>query len=254
MDSSYPETLKTSRLILSQDQINNYMADGYIQFGKILDDYQLNFIRGEYDREIATAREEGYLTDLAQRDGQTESQSENMFQVHAVSAKNIYFNRLVHLDSMLDIVEDLIGPNIRLLRADLLYKPPLHGSIVYWHQDNVFNQCFPANMVTGWLTLDDVNRDNGAMQIIPGSHLRPTWEDWGEHVEKLDTLNARVVELPAGGIMFHHCQVLHHSTPNRSDRPRRAVAIRFLPIGTQSPRLRTDEWRFFMHPILRMKV
>ena len=241
-------------MVLSRKQIDSYMADGYIQLGKILDDHQLNLVRDEYDREIDKARKEGYISNLAEKNEQETPDAGKMWQVYAVSTRNIFFNRLVHAHKVLNIVEDLIGPNIRLLRADLLYKPSLHGSVVYWHKDNLFNQCVPASMVTGWLTLDDVNSDNGAMQMIPGSHLRPSWEDWGENAEKLDTSNARVVELPAGGIMFHHCQVLHHSTPNKSERPRRAVAIRFLPLGTQSPRLSTGEWSLFMHPILRMKI
>jgi phytanoyl-CoA hydroxylase len=254
MDSAYPETLKTSRLILSQEQIDDYMTNGYLQLGKMLDEHQIKFLRNEYDQEIEKARRESYLTNLAAaEDNQTKTEDGEMLQVFGVSARNIWFRKLAHADRILDVVEDLIGPNIRLLQAHLLYKPPHHGSVVYWHQDNFYHQCFPANMVSGWLTLDDVNGDNGAMQMIPGSHLRPSWEDWGEQCE-IDTSNARVVELSAGGIMFHHCQVLHRSLPNNSDRARRVVVIRFCPIGTQSPRLQTKEWSFFVHPILRMRI
>jgi Phytanoyl-CoA dioxygenase (PhyH) len=60
-------------------------------------------------------------------------------------------------------------------------------------------------------------------------------------------------QLPAGGMTFHHCQVVHRSSPNISSRPRRAVIMRFIPIGTQSPRLQARERDFFTHPILRMK-
>jgi phytanoyl-CoA hydroxylase len=254
MDSAYPETPKTLRLILSQEQVDDYVTNGYLLPGKILDENQIEFLQDEYDREIEKARREGYLTNLAAAEDQTKTEDAQMLQVYDVSTHNIWFRKLAYADRILDVVEDLIGPNIRLLGAHLLYKPPHHGSIVYWHQDNLYHQCFPANMVSGWLTLDDVNRDNGAMQMIPGSHLRPRWEDWGEQVEKIDTSNARIVELPAGGIMFHHCQVLHRSEPNRSDRPRRIVATRFVPIGTQSPRLHTKEWGFFVHPILRMRI
>lgn len=254
MDSAYPETPKTSRLILSQEQIDDYMTNGYLSLGKILDEHQIEFLQNEYDREVEKARREGYLTNLAAPDEQTNTEDAQMLQVFDVSTRNIRFRRLVYADRILDVVEDLIGPNIRLLGAHLLYKPPQRGSVVYWHHDNLYHQCFPANMVSGWLTLDDVNGDNGAMQMIPGSHLRPTWEDWGQHVEKLDTSNASMVELPAGGMMFNHCQVLHRSEPNNSDRPRRVVVIRFVPIGTQSPRLHTREWGFFVHPILRMRI
>ena len=44
---------------------------------------------------------------------------------------------------------------------------------------------------------------------------------------------ATVVELPAGGYMFHHCLTLHHTKPNRTDRQRRAFAIHFMTPGTR---------------------
>jgi ectoine hydroxylase-related dioxygenase (phytanoyl-CoA dioxygenase family) len=249
-----PGTATPSRRVLSQRQIDDFMTDGYLRLGKILDDQQIELLQDEYDREVERARVRGDLVDLAAEDDRPKLEDGQMLQVFSVSTRNLRFRRLAHLDKILDVVEDLIGPNIRLLQAHLLYKPAGHGSVVYWHQDNVYHQCFPPNMVSAWLTLDEVDRDNGAMEMIPGSHLRPNWEDWTRDVESLDTTRATVVELPAGGMMMHHCQALHRSGPNRSNRPRRAVVIRFVPLGTRSPRLHTEEWEFFVHPILRMRI
>jgi phytanoyl-CoA hydroxylase len=254
MNSTYAATSRTSRLVLSQQHIDDFATNGYLAYGKVLDDYEIELFRREYDMEIDKGRREGYLANLAAADEPDDSHNAQMLQVFGVSTQNMAFRKLVHADRILNIVEDLIGPNIRLLQAHLLYKPPFHGSTVYWHQDNFYHQCFPANMVSGWLSLDDADRDNGAMFMLPGSHLRPSWEDWGEHTEGLDTSNATLVGVPAGGIIFHHCQVLHRSLPNASDRPRRAIVMRFVPIGTQSPRIRSGEWSYFVHPILRMKV
>jgi ectoine hydroxylase-related dioxygenase (phytanoyl-CoA dioxygenase family) len=172
MSSTRPDTLKTSRLMLSQEQIDDYMAEGYLRLETILDLGQIAYFRNEYDREIERARHGNYISNLAE-DEQTKTNNTQMLEVSRVSTHNVQFAKLVHADRILDAVEDLIGPNIRLLEAVLLYKPPHHGS-VYWHQDNLHHQCFPANMVSGWLTLDDVDRDNGAMEMIPKSHLRPS--------------------------------------------------------------------------------
>lgn len=147
MDSAYPETPKTSRLILNQEQVDDYMTNGYLMLGKILDEHQIEFLQNEYDREVEKARREGYLTNLAAPDDQTNTEDAQMLQVFDVSTLNIWFRKLVYADRILDVVEDLIGPNIRLLGAHLLYKPPQHGSVVHWHQDNFYHQCFPANMV-----------------------------------------------------------------------------------------------------------
>jgi ectoine hydroxylase-related dioxygenase (phytanoyl-CoA dioxygenase family) len=173
---------------------------------------------------------------------------------------NIHFRRLVYHERLLDIIEDLIGPNIQLFHDQALYKPAYHGGPVHWHQDNAYWRCSPPNLVSAWLTLDDVNRDNGAMQFIPGSHLQTVGHaraqnsnallDSGEHA---DASKAVVVDLPAGGITIHHCQTLHMTAPNTTNRQRRALAIHFMTPGTRS--LRTGEYLpvGFGRPLLRTK-
>ena len=109
------------------------------------------------------------------------------------------------------------------------------------------------------MTLDDVN--NGAMQLIPGSHMGALEHERSastgalldiEH--KIDSSNATVIDLPAGGIMFHHCQTYHYTARNTTDRQRRAFAIHFMTLGTRS--LRTGEYLkvSFARPLVRMTI
>ena len=42
--------------------------------------------------------------------------------------------------------------------------------------------------------------------------------------------------LPAGGVTLHHCQTLHYSAPNKTNRQPRAFAIHFMTLGTRSLR------------------
>jgi ectoine hydroxylase-related dioxygenase (phytanoyl-CoA dioxygenase family) len=242
-----------SRLVLTQQQVDDYAAKGYFSYGKILPDHYIDLLRDEYDREVQRAGLKGRVENVAAKEEGTAS--EEMLEVSEIATENLLFRKLASFDRILDIVEDLIGPNIRLLEATLLYKPPSKGSFLCWHQDNVYQLCTPASMVTGWLTLDEVGPENGAMRMIPGSHLRPDWRRYVvEDGAKYDAFDSELIELPAGGISFHHCQVQHCSLPNTSDKPRRAIVFLFIPIGTQSPRLLTGDWGFFTHPILRMKA
>jgi ectoine hydroxylase-related dioxygenase (phytanoyl-CoA dioxygenase family) len=254
--------------MLTREQIGEYASAGYLRFGKLIDDHQLASLREEYDREIKRGRREGHLTNLAATDDGSDAggsmgklgndfrQGDQMLQVYGVSSLNIWFHRLAFYDPLLDIVEDLIGPDIQLLHAHLLYKPPANGSLVQWHHDNTFHQCSPPNMVTAWLTLDDADATNGAMRVIPASHLDPPAEEANGQLSgnEVNTSCAKTMDLRAGEVMFHHCQLVHASGPNRSQRPRRAVVVRFVPIGTRSPHLDTKTWRFFVHPILRMTI
>ena len=251
---------------LSREQIDFYNENGYLKFGKILKDEELPELRDEYDRIFEEAKQSGRLRNLAINDtpdakAKVDAPTQ-MFQIMQMCERSIVYRRLVYDTRFLDVVENFIGANIMLFHDQALFKPAKAGGPVFWHQDNAYWKCRPANLVSMWLTLDDVDIHNGAMQVIPGSHLKPVWHDHATStnalldVEKLiDKSKAVVNELPAGGCMFHHCQTLHYTAPNVTDRQRRAFIIHFMPIGTramaQEDRLFTPD---FGHPVLRMGV
>jgi len=250
---------------LSQEQIDSFWENGYLKIGKLLDDDQIDLLRREYDREFELARSHGNFRNLA-IDNTDDIDKKNtadtqMLQVMQMCERNIHFRKLTYDERILDIVECIIGPNIQLFHDQALYKPSYHGGAVFWHQDNAYWKCSPANLVTCWLTLDDVDVHNGAMQFIPGSHLRPLWHEQSGSTNALldisdtvDSSKAVVIDLPAGGATLHHCQTLHYTQPNTTDRQRRAFAIHFMPPGTTSAHIGTYIGVSFSHPMLRMRM
>ena len=229
---------------LTQPQIDDFWDQGYLPIGKLLDDDLVASLRSEYDRLFAEAGEDGRYRNLAIDNTDDVEEKRNadrkMLQIVQMCERSILYRKLLYDDRILDIVEDLIGPNIQLFHDQALYKPAGDGGAVFWHQDNGYWRCKPPNLVSCWLTLDDVDKENGAMHVIPQSHHRLV-----EH-EKSSSTNALfdvgeavpqdqnvVINLPAGGVMFHHCQTAHYTPPNRTDRLRRAFAIHFMPPGTQ---------------------
>jgi len=256
----------TAYKTLTQAQVDSFWTNGYLPVGKILNDEEIEVLRQEYDHEFARARAgETSFRNLAINntdDLEAKNKAEKqMLQIMQMCERNIHFRRLVYNDRILDIIEDLIGPNIQLFHDQALYKPAYHGGPVFWHQDNAYWRCTPPNLVSCWLTLDDVNVDNGAMQFIPGTHFKAVEHgraqtttallDSGDQVGDAQPV---VVDLPAGGIAIHHCQTLHHTAPNTTERQRRAFAIHFMVPGTRS--LRTGDYLgvSFGRPMLRMRV
>lgn len=231
-------------MTLNQNQLDTFARDGYLPFGKILKDDELELLRSEYDREFALAEEAGSSRNLsAPSDADVDQQrtaTQQVFQIMQMCERNIHFRRLIHDERIVNVIADLIGPNIMLFHDQGLFKPAHHGGPVTWHQDNAYWHARPANLVSCWLTLDDVDEDNGAMQLIPGSHLKPLWHQRDAESKKVlfnvedqvDTTEAKVVDLPAGGCMFHHCQTLHYTAPNTTARQRRAFAIHYMTLGT----------------------
>ena len=77
---------------------------------------------------------------------------------------------LINDSRLLDIVEDLIGPDIRLIHYQGLYKPPDSGGEVGWHQDNHYFDVEDNKTVSVWMALDDATVENGACGISRDSN------------------------------------------------------------------------------------
>lgn len=247
---------------LTQEQLDFFSANGYLNYGRLLNDEEITIYREEYDEVFRRAVEGNAFRNIAINDGGDAQHKlkapKQMYQLMQMCERSIRFRELIYDTRILDVVQDLIGPNLMLLHDQALSKPPRIGGAVNWHQDNGYWRCRPANLVSCWMTLDDAVKENGAMQVIPGSHLRPVWHERNTentllNIEDVDPAKAVVCNVPAGGVMFHHCQTLHYTQPNETDRPRRAFAIHFMTPGTRDAKgntMRVD----FKHPLLRCSV
>jgi ectoine hydroxylase-related dioxygenase (phytanoyl-CoA dioxygenase family) len=132
---------------------------------------------------------------------------------------------------------------IRLWADQLLWKPPgvADGTAnVGWHTDRQYWQsCTSTAMLTAWVPFHDCDARTGGMTLVEGSHLwdQPRLDFFDGDLEGLERRFASggrpVVKfsavLPRGSVSFHHCRVVHGSGPNRSDAPRRSMAIHFQP-------------------------
>ena len=265
MQSAETVEVRNGYKALSQEQVASFWENGFLVVGKVLEDDLIEEMRAEYDAEFALARSgERPIRNLAvtgEDDHDHGDDEQELLQFMQISEHNVSFHQLTYHARLLDIIEDVLGPNIQLFHNQAIYKPPHHGGPVFWHQDNAYWKCLPANLVSCWLTFDDVDLHNGAMQFIPGSHLRPMIHDQAQGSDVLldmgklvDDSQAVVADLPAGGITLHHCQTLHRTAPNTTDRQRRALAIHYMTPGTKSARTNQTIPVSFSHPMLRMRV
>ena len=251
-------------MTLSQEQLDFFAEYGYLKHGAVLEAEELETLRREYDLEFQKAWENNSYRNLSASDGGTvednKKSTQKMLQITQLCERNIHFRKTLFNKRILDVIEDLIGPNIMLFHDQALFKPAKTGGPVPWHQDNGYWQCSPANLVSCWITLDDAFKDNGAMQVIPRSHLKPHRHDTVQEANRLqetqvaiDESQVVVVDLKAGECMFHHCQTLHYTQPNTTEHQRRAFIIHFMVPGTRrasGERMHID----FSHPLLRMSI
>lgn len=160
-----------------------------------------------------------------------------------------FWVRLVSDDRLLDVAEQFVGPNIALFASHYIAKQPFNGQAVLWHQDGGFWPLEPMEVVTLWLSLDEVTPENGCLRVVPGSHelgLQAMHERTdvdnvlGAEMDlsQVDESKAVDIILSPGDVEIHHPNLIHGSHANTSPRWRRGLTIRYIPAST---RILTDE-------------
>ncbi len=142
--------------------------------------------------------------------------------------------------ALLDCVEDLLGENFYLWGAQFFCKFPSDGTVVPWHQDAQYWPLSPRKSVTAWISIFDTDIENAAMQIVRGTHRMGDFEhsevDHAHYIlpQEIDEKSIapdRIVtlRLKAGQFSFHNDGLIHGSGPNRSNRIRAGLVLRFSP-------------------------
>ena len=158
--------------------------------------------------------------------------------------------RLATSASLLDVVEQLIGPDILLHNTTLIIKEPHSDAHVSWHQDLTYWGLNSDAQVSAWIALSPATVASGCMRMIPGSHQRgqlehSTTDDSsnvllnGQTVADVDGSKAVSVELQPGQASLHHGWTLHTSMPNRTDDRRIGLNIQYF--ATDVKNIKTDK-------------
>jgi hypothetical protein len=146
---------------------------------------------------------------------------------------------LIRHPRLLDVVEDIVGPDILCWGATFFIKKPRDQRFISWHTDSFFYGTRPAETLTAWVSFNISDIESGCMRFIPGSHktvavheLRPDPNNMssnGQTVLDVDESVAVDVVLRPGQFSLHHESVVHASSPNMSDRQRIGFSIHYCP-------------------------
>ncbi|MEU2285246.1 phytanoyl-CoA dioxygenase family protein [Streptomyces sp. NPDC013178] len=135
------------------------------------------------------------------------------------------------LDARLrDVLETLLGEEALAAQSMFYFKPPgARGQAL--HQDNFYLRVEPGTCVAAWLACDEIDRENGGLEVVPGTHRMdlfcPEEADAEvsfarEYVPPPPGLAAVPVDMAPGDVLFFNGSVVHGSQPNRSARFRRS--------------------------------
>lgn len=158
-------------------------------------------------------------------------------------------------DRIAAILSNLFGEEPLAAQSMLYFKPAgARGQAL--HQDNFFLKVEPGTCIAAWVALDRVDRDNGGLEVVPGTHTMdifcPEEADTNlsftrDYVPVPPGLEAVPVDMEPGDVLFFNGSLVHGSQPNRSaDRFRRSFIGHY--IGRSSERI--SSW---YRPILTMQ-
>jgi ectoine hydroxylase-related dioxygenase (phytanoyl-CoA dioxygenase family) len=152
-----------------------------------------------------------------------------------------FVSDLVHQERIVDAIEDLYGPDLLCWNTNFFIKEAANPAFVSWHQDSTYWGLSRPDVVTAWVALSASTRANGAMEVIPGTHLldqvphrdtfhRDNMLSRGQEVMvDVDASRAVALELRPGEASLHHVRLVHGSAPNPSGDRRIGFAIRYIP-------------------------
>jgi hypothetical protein len=150
-----------------------------------------------------------------------------------------WLDEIVRMPAILDAVGDILGPDIMVYSTSFFTKEAHDPAYVSWHQDAHYWGLSSGDVVTAWVAFTDSDTENGAMRVVPGTHLVdfPHVDTFAENnmlsrgqEVAVDLGDRPFVELclEPGEFSLHHVGIVHGSEPNRSDRRRIGFAIRYM--------------------------
>lgn len=216
---------------LGPEEIAAYRRDGLVIPRWRLDGARLDRLRLALDRLIADnpgIRPEQLISAHIRKGGGERVVGSDVFLDFA------------HDPEILDLVEQLIGPDLVLWGCQVFCKPGGDGMEIPWHQDGRYWPIRPLATCTVWVALDESTPENGCMRFIPGSHRGQVYRhrkddrpdlalDLVLDDDAVDASEARDVVLEAGQMSLHDVYLVHGSAPNRSPKRRAGLAIRYMP-------------------------
>lgn len=152
------------------------------------------------------------------------------------------------LPEILDIVEQLIGPDIIVWSSALFCKSPYRGKATPWHQDAQYWPIRPLETTTVWIAIDPATRENGCLRVVPGSHrtreIFPHSLNQSDqfvlnqelHLSVREQLNPKDVLLDSGMFSFHDAYMIHGAEPNHSGKRRAGLTFRYMPASSHFDR------------------
>ncbi len=189
------------------------------------------------------------VIDKADQSNLTFRRTDDLFAIRRFLKEVPEVKNLIFTQKLKSIMHDLFGEGYFVVKSIYFDKPEKSNWFVAWHQDltvavnrkvelpgygpwtvklDNFGVQPPINILQNNFTirihLDDTDKNNGALKVIKGSHLKNVYR-----VENIDwqAENEEICDVKAGGIMIMRPLLMHASDRSTMNKKRRVIHIEF---------------------------
>jgi phytanoyl-CoA hydroxylase len=219
--------------MLTSEQVEAYHTHGYITVAGVLSAQEIEELRCVTEEFVDRSRNATDHTDEFDLEPGHTAATPRLRRLKYPEALHPAYDRVMRHQAIVDMVAQLVGPNVRHFGGKLNMKAAGFGSPVEWHQDFAFAARTNDDMLAVGVPLDDMTEENGCLLVVPRSHKGPIYNHFQGDVfvggitdPDFDPGDVVPLELAAGDISIHHGRSLHASAPNTSpDKPRRLYLL-----------------------------
>jgi non-haem Fe2+, alpha-ketoglutarate-dependent halogenase len=142
---------------------------------------------------------------------------------------------------ILDVVEDLLGPDLLIYTSTFFIKEPHSPTIAAWHQDSTYYGLEPKEEATVWVALSEASEAAGCMEALSFRGQPRQLRHASRVVENSVNRASQVIVEPlgegaptgmplaAGSFSVHHGLCPHRSGPNSASHRRIGLGLNYIP-------------------------
>lgn len=238
--------MSTSTLVSLDEQIASFKESGFAVLRQLFSQEDIDVLRDAFMEEARNGPVEG-LSEMVRHDGTPFDPSDplafypRMVHPHRHPEKRV--GRLA-MKYMLDRrlyqpLKSFMEDEPIAVQSMFYFKPPgARGQAL--HQDNFYLRVKPGTCCAAWVAVDDADRDNGGMVVVPGTQdmelVCPEKTDLTKfftdhHVPVPEGLTEQAIDLKAGDVLFFNGSLIHGSYPNtHPTRFRRSFICHYAPM------------------------
>ncbi len=224
---------------LDEEQLQAYQRDGYVVVEDLVSSDEVEALRRRLRQYTHEGRPPGKIQiqvepRVESGELRVEHPGDGIRKVSDLVENDDLFRKLGLNGNIVGIIEQILGPDLKMFRNALLMKPPGVGSPKGMHQDSPYWPIEPMELCSCWFALDDATAENGCIGVLPGWHKKgpqPHVRITNDFVIREDCYNFEEMVLApvrAGGGVFFHSLAPHYTAPNRSGNWRRAIALSYM--------------------------